>query len=125
SYPFKEENYTLLGGAVRTRPAYDGSASQRTDLIPVVRYYGKPWFVRTTQGIFEGGARMEIVPGLTYGVQLAYEAGRKASESDFLREHNIEDLNVGASLGMHLEWDGKLGPAPVNALLRYRQNAER
>jgi MipA family protein len=114
----------LLGGGVRSRPAYDGSASQRTDIIPVVRYYGHPWFARTTQGILEGGARMEIAPGLAFGVQLAYEAGRKRSESAFLRQHDIPDLDVGASLGFHLEWDAKLGPAPVNVLLRTRTNAE-
>jgi len=109
---------------VRSRPAYDGSASQRTDVIPEVRYYGRPWFARTTQGMLEGGARMEIAPGLAFGIQLAYEAGRHRSESPFLREHDIPDVNVGASLGFHLEWDGKLGRAPVNVLLRQRSNAE-
>jgi MipA family protein len=118
------DDYALLGAGVRTRPAYDGSASQRTDLIPVVRYYGRPWFARTTQGMLEGGARTEIAPGLAFGIQVAYEAGRKRSESPFLREHDIPDLDVGASLGFHLEWDGKLGPAPVNVLLRTRSNAE-
>src|SRR5262244_576969 len=72
---FFPEDYTLLGAAVRTRPAYDGSASQRTDLIPIVRYYGHPFFARTTQGVLEGGARGEIVSGLVYGAQIAYEAG--------------------------------------------------
>ncbi|HYQ95286.1 MAG TPA: MipA/OmpV family protein, partial [Burkholderiales bacterium] len=77
-------DYAWIGAGVRTRPAYDGSASQRTDLIPTVRYYGKPWFARTTQGILEGGARMELAQGLNLGAQLAYEGGRLASESDFL-----------------------------------------
>lgn len=120
----KSDDYVLLGAGVRSRPAYDGSASQRTDLIPVVRYYGRPWFARTTQGMLEGGARMEIAPGLAFGVQVAYEAGRKRSESPFLRDHDIPDLKVGASLGFHLEWDAKLGPAPVNVLLRTRQNGQ-
>jgi MipA family protein len=118
------DNDVLLGAGVRSRPAYDGSASQRADLIPIVRYYGRPWFARTTQGMLEGGARMEIAPGLTFGIQVAYEAGRKRSESPFLRDHDIPDLDVGASLGFHLEWDGKVGRAPVNVLLRTRQNAE-
>ena len=116
------DDYKLLGAGVRTRPAYDGSASQRADLIPVVRYYGRPWFARTTQGVLEGGARMDLAPGLVFGAQIAYEAGRKASESPFLRDHSIPDLDVGASLGVHLEWDGKLGPAPVNFLVRTRQH---
>jgi MipA family protein len=118
------DDQVLLGAGVRSRPAYDGSASQRTDLIPIVRYYGRPWFARTTQGMLEGGARMQLAPGLAFGIQVAYEAGRRRSESSFLRQHDIPDLDTGASLGFHLEWDGKLGPAPVNVLLRTRQNAE-
>ena len=55
--------YAWIGAGVRTRPAYDGSAAQRTDLIPTVRYYGGPWFARTTQGILEGGARTELARG--------------------------------------------------------------
>jgi len=113
-------DYAWIGAGVRTRPAYDGSAAQRTDLIPTVRYYGKPWFARTTQGILEGGARMELARGLNIGAQLAYEGGRLASESDFLRSSNVPDINPGASVGLHLEWDRKLGPVPVTLLARGR-----
>jgi outer membrane scaffolding protein for murein synthesis (MipA/OmpV family) len=52
-----QDNATLIGAAVRSRPAYDGSASQRTDMIPVLRYYGPPWFARTSQGVLEAGVR--------------------------------------------------------------------
>ena len=118
------QDTVLLGAGVRSRPAYDGSASQRGDLIPVVRYYGKPWFARTTQGLLEGGARIELAPGLNLGAQIVYEAGRIASESDFLRSHNVADINPGASFGLHVEWDGKLGPAPVGVLARGRQHMD-
>jgi len=119
------ENYTLLGAAVRTRPAYDGSASQRTDLIPVVRYYGQPLFARTTQGILEGGLRWDLGSGIAAGLQLSYDEGRESSESAFLREHNFnDDLDAGASLGAHLEWDTQVGTAPVGLLLRYRRSLE-
>ena len=113
-------DYAWIGAGVRTRPAYDGSAAQRTDLIPTVRYYGKPWFARTTQGILEGGARMELARGLNVGAQIAYEGGRLASESDFLRSNNVPDINPGASVGLHVEWDQKLGPMPVTLLARGR-----
>src|SRR6266705_105617 len=113
-------DYAYVGAGVRTRPAYDGSAAQRTDLIPTVRYYGKPWFARTTQGILEGGARIELAQGLNVGAQLAYEGGRLASESDFLRSHNVPDINPSASVGLHVEWDQKLGPVPVTLLARGR-----
>src|SRR5262245_2928398 len=75
----------LLGAGLRTRPAYDGSASRVVDVVPAVRYYGSVLFARTTQGILEGGARYHVTPGLAIGAQLAYQAGRHQSESDFLR----------------------------------------
>lgn len=102
---------TLLGAGIRTRPAWDGSNDQVTDLIPVVRYYGKPWFARTTQGILEGGARATLSGNLVGGVQLAYEAGR-------FNTHPV------ASLGAHLEYDTRLGPAPLTLLARARHYLE-
>ncbi len=98
-------NDTLLGPDLRWRPAYDGSTSQRVEFVPVVRYFGHPWFVRSTQGVLDGGVRMELAPGLHAGEQLAYEPGREKSESDFLNNHNVSDINRGASIGAHLEWD--------------------
>lgn len=118
------EEEVLLGAAIRTRPAYDGSNDQRTDLIPLVRYYGRPWFARTTQGVLEGGARWPLTPALHLGVQLAYEEGRETSESDLLQRLGVEDLDPGASFGAHLEWDTKIGPAPISLLGRWRQHAD-
>jgi len=102
-----QADYTLLGAGARSRPDYDGANSRTVDLIPVVRYYGKPWFARTTQGILEGGARAALARGLEGGVQLAYEQGPR-------------DKDPSASLGVHLEWDGKLGAAPITLLGRLR-----
>jgi len=113
-------DYAWIGAGVRTRPAYDGSAAQRADLIPTVRYYGGPWFARTTQGMLEGGARTELFRGLNLGAQLAYEGGRIASESDFLASRNVPDINPSASVGLHVEWDQNLGPMPVTLLARGR-----
>jgi outer membrane scaffolding protein for murein synthesis (MipA/OmpV family) len=122
--PTELEDYTLLGAGVRTRPAYDGSASRVVDVVPAVRYYGDVLFARTTQGIFEGGARLKLAPGLALGAQVAYQAGRHRSESDFLRDHNMPDVSDNASVGAHLEWDTHAGPAPLNVLARLRQNAD-
>lgn len=102
---------TLLGAGVRHRPVFDGAGEQTSDLIPVLRYYGRPWFARTTQGILEGGARLALAPGLDAGVQLAYEQGPR-------------DGDPGVSAGVHLEYDTALGPAPLNLLARTR-TAER
>src|SRR5688572_18462411 len=119
------DDYTLLGAAVRTRPAYDGSKSQQTDLIPVIRYYGQPWFARTTQGILEGGLHWNLGSGVSGGFQLSYDEGRDSSESSFLLGRNsTDDVDPGASVGAHIEWDGKLGPAPVGVMLRYRQSID-
>jgi MipA family protein len=107
-----EENPTLLGAAVRLRPEYDGSKARRTDVIPVLRYYGQPWFARTTQGVLEAGLRNELAPQFWAGAQLAYEAGREP------------DLGPGVSAGLHLEWDRNFGPVPVTFLIRARQNLD-
>jgi outer membrane scaffolding protein for murein synthesis (MipA/OmpV family) len=112
----------LLGAGLWSRPAYDGADTSRTMLIPVVRYYGQPWFARTTFGMLEGGARMELLSGLTLGTQLAYEGGRDSSESAFLAGHKLDNIAPSASIGMHLELEKNLGAMPLIALLRYRQD---
>ncbi len=109
----QEANPVLLGAALRSRPEYDGSRSSRTDVIPFVRYYGSAWFARTTQGILEAGVRQELAPQFWAGAQLAYEAGRDAPE-----------LDPGASVGLHLEWDRQFGGVPVGFLIRARQNLD-
>jgi outer membrane scaffolding protein for murein synthesis (MipA/OmpV family) len=110
----QQEDYKLLGASVRTRPDYDGSASRTVDLTPIVRYYGRPLFARTTQGMFEGGARMYY--GSTQaGVQIAYEAGRDEA-------FGLPKVSVGASYGVHVENDFKIGPVPGDVLLRLRKH---
>jgi outer membrane scaffolding protein for murein synthesis (MipA/OmpV family) len=105
------QNDILIGAGMRSRPEFDGFSERTTDLIPVLRYYGKPWFARTTQGMLEGGARWNAGPGLDLGAQLAYEQGPR-------------DKDPGASAGVHAEWDGRLGPMPLDALLRVRQHLD-
>jgi outer membrane scaffolding protein for murein synthesis (MipA/OmpV family) len=117
-------NDALVGPGIRGRPAYDGSDAQRVEFVPVVRYFGQPWFARSTQGVLEGGVRMGLAPGLHAGAQLAYEPGRRTSESDFLRNHNVSGIKRGASIGAHLEWDQKLGPVPITILARARQHTD-
>ncbi len=117
-------NEPLLGPGLRSRPAYDGSDSQQGELVPVVRHFGQPWFARSTQGVLEGGVRMEPAPGLHAGAQLAYEPGRQTSESDFLKNHGVTGVDRGASVGAHLEWDHSFGPMPITLLARVRQHTD-
>ena len=100
---------TLLGAGVRVRPEYDGASDRELQPIPIIRYYGRTLFARTTQGLLEGGARVELAPKLWAGAQLAYEEGNDRT-----------DLDPGASWGFHLEWDTRIGPAPVGLLARTR-----
>ena len=109
--PPQEELGTLLGLGLRSRPDYDGASKQELEPIPVIRYYGKSLFARTTQGILEGGARVNFTPGLAAGVQIAYEEGNDRT-----------DFDANASVGAHVEWDTKLGPAPINVLGRLRRH---
>jgi len=111
--PPQEDLGTLLGLGVRSRPDYDGASKQELEPIPVIRYYGETLFARTTQGILEGGARREFFPGFNAGIQLAYEAGNDRT-----------DLDPGASVGFHAEWDTKVGPAPFNLLGRIRYHLD-
>lgn len=117
-------NDTMIGPGLRSRPAYDGSQSQRTELVPVIRYLGQRWFARSTQGLLEGGARVELAPGLHAGAQLAYEPGRRASESAFLESHAVSDVKRGVSAGVHLEWDHRFGPVPITLLVRARKHTD-
>jgi outer membrane scaffolding protein for murein synthesis (MipA/OmpV family) len=104
---------TLLGAGVRSRPDYDGSREQQADFVPVIRYYGRPWFARTTQGLLEAGLRTELDRDFWAGAQLAYEpAFDPAGEG------------AGLSAGLHLEWDRQLGRVPLNFLLRARQHLD-
>jgi outer membrane scaffolding protein for murein synthesis (MipA/OmpV family) len=116
---------TLLGVGLWSRPAYDGDSSGQTLApIPVIRHYGRPWFARTTFGVLEGGVRTELGNGLVVGAQLAYESGRNRAESSFLTAHMLPNLPASVSWGVHAELEKNIGPMPLIALLRYRQDVD-
>jgi len=117
-------NPVFLGIGAWVRPAYDGASTSRTVAIPAIRFYGQPWFARSTFGMLEGGMRAELLNGLTLGGQFAYEGGRESSESEFLLKHAFTSLSPSLSWGMHAELEKKIGPMPFIALLRYRQDID-
>jgi hypothetical protein len=57
--------------------------------VPVPRYLGEPWVVRSTQGPLEGSGRFKLAAGLHAGAQVAYKPERSTSESDFLVHHDV------------------------------------
>lgn len=118
-------NDSMLGAGLRSRPAYDGADARHTEIVPVIRYLGEPWFLRSTQGVLEGGLRTALASGLHLGTQLAYEAGRQSSESRFLQDRHLGTIARGASLGLQLEWDQAFGPVPTTWLARTRSNTDR
>lgn len=117
-------DYSYVGLGLRVRPAYEGADSHRGQAIPYVRYYGEHLFARTTQGMLEGGVRTNPIGRIVFGAQLAYEDGRVSDESAFLKARNFEDIDPGASAGVHAEIDWNFGPMPLNALVRYRRNLD-
>jgi len=102
------DDVQFLGAGVYSHPKFDGSPVRHNDPIPQISYAGARWFARTTEGILEGGARWAFGPDAAAGVQAAYESGPRG-------EH------AGASLGVHGELEGKVGPAPVSSVFRLRQ----
>lgn len=118
------DSESYIGAGARLRPAYEGADSNRVDAIPYVRWYGDHLFARTTQGMLEGGWRTRPFGGIVLGAQLVYEEGRESDESAFLKERGFEDLDPSASVGLHAEGDWKIGPMPLNALLRYRHDVD-
>jgi len=43
---------------------------------------------------------------------------RNPNESDFLKRHNVSGINPGASMGLHFDWEQKIGPVPLNLVGR-------
>ena len=118
----EEEKYIGLG--TRGRPDYEGADSSRGEVIPYLRLYGDHLFARTTQGMLEGGWRTRSYGAWVFGAQVAYEDGRVTDDSAFLKDHHFENLDPGASFGVHAEGDWKIAAMPLNALIRYRQNID-
>ncbi|HEY7985435.1 MAG TPA: MipA/OmpV family protein, partial [Methylophilaceae bacterium] len=105
---------TLIGGGITYEPAYDGSRSSKVAAVPIISYTGNNLFARTTEGILEGGVRVELLDGLHLGAQLAYEEGRETSDSDLLKRHNFETLDSSASYGAFVQYEKDIGPMPID-----------
>jgi outer membrane protein len=109
-----------LGAGLRWQPAFEGSDRGKVDVVPLVDWDRGALFVRTTRGVAEAGARLDVGAGIRVGAQLAWEAGRRVSDAPALAARGVGDLSNGASLGVFVERVGRMGPAPYSALVRLR-----
>lgn len=113
-----------LGAGLRWQAAVEGSDRGRTDLVPLADLDRGPWFLRTTRGVAEAGARLSIGEGLRVGGQVAFEPGRDAKAVPALAQRGVADLSAGASVGVFAEAVGRLGPAPASAVVRIRSHLD-
>lgn len=115
---------TLLGAAVISEPAYDGSRSTNLSVIPVLMYTTGPWFARTTEGILEGGIKKELISDLNFGIQVAYEDGRERRDAGFLKAHNVPNIDPSLSVGGFVQYEKDTGLVPIDILARYRKDID-
>lgn len=115
---------TLLGAALLSQPAYDGSRSTNLSVIPVLMYDGTPWFARTTEGILEGGIKTELLSDFNVGIQVAYEGSRMRRDATFLKAHNVPNLDPSLSVGGFVQYEKDTGLVPIDILARYRKDID-
>lgn len=121
AYSADKSSPTLLGASVQLRPEYDGSRSTEMTVIPVLSYAKDIWFVRTTEGILEAGAKSALIGHLDYGIQAAYQEGRDSRSADFLKLHHVANIDPSVSLGGFLQYQNSIQSIPVDLVARYRK----
>lgn len=114
----------ILGLALQSGPAYLGSDSNKTSIVPIIMLANGPWFLQTTEGILETGLKHDLTNNYSIGIQLAYEDGRYRKDANFLKTHNIDNIPVSASYGAFLQYESDLSQIPIDILLRYRKDID-
>lgn len=113
----------LLGLALQSEASYLGAAKEEISVIPLVNWQTGHFFARSSKGIGEAGAHWQLDNGFSLGSQVALELGRDSQDSALLQQLKMPDIAHGASLGVHLEYDTAIGPAPLSTLIRLRQRS--
>lgn len=114
----------IFGLALQSGPAYLGSNSNITSVVPIIMLAKGPWFLQTTEGILETGLKHDLTNNYSIGIQLGYEDGRYRKDASFLRTHNIDNIPVSASYGAFLQYEDDLSKIPIDILLRYRKDID-
>ncbi len=115
----------LIGAAVRTRPAYDGSDSQQTRSDPRGEVLRQDLVCAHDAGRArrrrEGRTRSRALSRGADRVRgRAYHERIRVSR----RDYDVPDIAPARPFGLHLEWDAKVGPVPITLLARGRQHAD-
>jgi outer membrane scaffolding protein for murein synthesis (MipA/OmpV family) len=119
-------DYAWLGPVVSVEEAYAGAAHKKAALLPLADVQRGALFARSTRGYGELGYRVGNAAsgyrGWSAGLQLGFEKGRAANDlSERAQRMGLDAYSDHLGLGAHTQWQGSFGPAPVNAVLRYRQ----
>lgn len=114
----------LLGASIRLRPAFDGADTRVVDAVPVFSFERRFGLLRSTQGLAEAALLLRPLPSLKVGALLALEEPADYGEVDALARRGLDDGDPSASIGPFVELDFRLGPVPLNALARWRQDLD-
>ena len=96
-----DDEVQFVGVGIYNHPKFDGSSAQHNDLIPQIQYLNRSWFVRTTEGILEGGLRWGIGQSAAVGVQAAADEPRLVVDGgggERCEQHCKEQRSHGAPL---------------------------
>ena len=112
-----------LGIAAQHDAAFPGARKTHVLPIPLINWEQDYLFIRSSKGMEEAGVRWQINDEFAVGSQLVFELGRNSDDSIFLQELKMPDIPYGVSAGVQAQYSTKIGPAPVDALLRLRQRS--
>ncbi len=114
----------FVGPAVRTQPEYEGASGTTEVPVLLLNFERGPLFAGTSRSLAEVGVRLKVHRSMNIGAQIAFERGRARKDSAFLRRHALANIDHGASIGPFAEASYKIGPLPVEWLVRLRQHLD-
>lgn len=114
----------IVGAGLLAAPRYLGSARRESTPVPIVDVERGAWVVRSTQGVPEAAAVLEIAPGVKAGLALSLDAGRRSDDVAAFVGRGVPDLDPGAALGPIVEASLAAGPVPVRLTWRWRQSLQ-
>lgn len=112
------EGIGFIGLGAMDEPAFAGADKRRLHAIPMINVSTRYLLANNTRGMPEFGVRVLERTGLQLAAIASIDRGRKASDSPILSAAGADDIDPFPSLGLVASWGTRLGPAPVELLLR-------